>query len=156
VSLLALCFVLIGYLSYTLALVRSNYNTPLNENNPSNILNFVKYLKREQYGERSLLYGPVYTAEVENVERGKPQYKMSNGKYEIYDYRQKLIFPKDQEMLFPRVYYSPMEQYPKQYAEMLGLAPGQKPNFGDNLRYLFSHQMGHMYMRYLVMELYWS
>jgi hypothetical protein len=27
VSLLALCFVLIGYLSYTLALVRSNYNT---------------------------------------------------------------------------------------------------------------------------------
>jgi membrane protein CcdC involved in cytochrome C biogenesis len=58
VSLLALCFVLIGYLSYTLALVRSNYNTPLNENNPSNILNFVKYLKREQYGERSLLYGP--------------------------------------------------------------------------------------------------
>ena len=150
VSLLALCFVLIGYLSYTLALVRSNYNTPLNENNPSNILNFVKYLKREQYGERSLLYGPIYTAEVENVERGKPQYKMSNGKYEIYDYRQKLIFPKEQEMLFPRVYFSPMEQYPKQYAEMLGLAPGQKPTFGDNLLYLFSHQMGHMYMRYLL------
>jgi hypothetical protein len=97
-----------------------------------------------------LLYGPIYTAEVENVERGKPQYKMSNGKYEIYDYRQKLIFPKEQEMLFPRVYFSPMEQYPKQYAEMLGLAPGQKPTFGDNLRYLFSHQMGHMYMRYLL------
>jgi hypothetical protein len=56
IGMLALSFVLIGYLSYTLALVRSNYNTPINENDPSNILNFLKYLRREQYGDRSLLF----------------------------------------------------------------------------------------------------
>jgi hypothetical protein len=33
---------------------------------------------------------------------------------------------------------------------MLGIPAGQKPSFGYNLRFMFSHQMGHMYMRYLL------
>ncbi|MEA5139508.1 glycosyltransferase family 117 protein [Arcicella rigui] len=149
VSLLSLVFVLIGYLSYNLAFVRSTFNTPINENDPSNILNYVKYLKREQYGERSLLYGPIYTATVENVEQGAPVYKMKDGKYEVYDHKQKLIYSKDGQMLLPRV-YSSSPQHIQLYEEMLGLAAGEKPSFGDNLKFMFTHQMGHMYMRYLL------
>lgn len=149
VSLLSLVFVLIGYLSYNLAFVRSTFNTPINENDPSNILNYVKYLKREQYGERSLLYGPIYTASVENVEQGAPVYKMKDGKYEVYDHKQKLIYSKDGQMLLPRV-YSSSPQHIQLYEEMLGLAAGEKPSFGDNLKFMFTHQMGHMYMRYLL------
>jgi hypothetical protein len=149
IGLLSLVFVLIGYLSYSLALVRSTYNTPINENDPSNILNFVKYLKREQYGERSLLYGPIYTGTVESVEQGAPVYKMKDGKYEVYDHKQKLIYSKDGQMLLPRV-YSSAPQHIQLYEEMLGLASGEKPSFGDNLRFMFTHQMGHMYMRYLL------
>lgn len=149
VSLLSLVFVLIGYLSYNLAFVRSTFNTPINENDPSNILNYVKYLKREQYGERSLLYGPIYTATVENVEQGAPVYKMKDGKYEVYDHKQKLIYSKDGQMLLPRV-YSSSPQHIQLYEEMLGLASGEKPSFGDNLKFMFTHQMGHMYMRYLL------
>ncbi len=70
VALFSLVFLLIGYSTYTVALVRSGYNPPINENDPSNILNFLKYLKREQYGSRSLLYGPVYTAEIEEFKEG--------------------------------------------------------------------------------------
>ena len=149
IGLLSLVFVLIGYLCYTLALVRSTYNTPINENDPSNILNYVKYLKREQYGERSLLYGPIYTGTVEEVENGAPVYKMKDGKYEIYDYKQKLKYAKDGQMLLPRV-YSGTPQHIQLYEEMLGLAAGEKPSFGDNLRFMFTHQMGHMYMRYFL------
>ncbi len=149
IGLLSLVFVLIGYLSYTLAMVRSTYNTPINENDPSNILNYVKYLKREQYGERSLLYGPIYTGTVESVEQGAPVYKMKDGKYEVYDHKQKLVYSKDGQMLLPRV-YSSSPQHIQLYEEMLGLATGEKPSFGDNLRFMFTHQMGHMYMRYLL------
>jgi MFS family permease len=149
ISLLALSFVLVGYLSYDLALVRSTYNTPINENDPSNILNFLKYLRREQYGERSLLFGPIFTAEVESVDQGAPVYKMQDGKYVVYDHKQKVSYAKDGQMLFPRI-YSNAPQHVELYKEMLGLAEGQKPTFGDNLRFLFTHQMGHMYMRYLL------
>jgi MFS family permease len=149
IALLSLVFVLIGYLSYNLAFVRSTFNTPINENNPSNILNYVKYLKREQYGERSLLYGPIYTGSVESVEKGAPVYKMKDGKYEVYDYKQKLIYSKDGQMLLPRV-YSSSPQHIQLYEELLGLASGEKPSFGDNLKFMFTHQMGHMYMRYLL------
>ncbi len=149
VSLLALVFILIGYMSYNVAMIRSTYNPPINENDPSNILNYLKYLKREQYGERSLLYGPTYVAQVESVEKGAPVYKMKDGKYEVYDHKQKVIYSKDGQMLLPRV-YSSQPNHVQLYEEYLGLAPGEKPTFGDNLRFMFTRQMGHMYMRYLL------
>ena len=45
-SLIALSFVLIGYSSYSLVLIRSSFNPPIDENNPENILSFISYLKR--------------------------------------------------------------------------------------------------------------
>jgi len=148
-ALFSLVFLLIGYSTYTVALVRSGYNPPINENDPSNILNFLKYLKREQYGERSLIYGPIYTAQVESFENGDDVYKMKDGKYEVYTHKPKYVYEKDQQMLFPRV-YSNQGQHVALYEEMLGIPPGQKPTFGDNLKFMFTHQMGHMYMRYLL------
>lgn len=147
IALFSLIFILIGYSSYTLVLVRSAYNPPLNENDPSNILNYLKYLKREQYGNRSLLYGPVYTSEVDNIEKGDPVYKKSNGRYEVYTHKPKVTY--SQEILFPRV-YSTSGNHPQLYMEKLGLAPGEKPTFADNVRFFFNYQVGHMYMRYLM------
>jgi hypothetical protein len=149
VVLFSFVFLLIGYSTYTVALVRSGYNPPINENDPSNILNFLKYLKREQYGSRSLLYGPVYTAEIEEFKEGEEVYKMKDGKYEVYTHKPEYVYQKDQQMLLPRV-YSNSGQHVALYQDMLGIPAGQKPGFGDNLRFMFSHQMGHMYMRYLL------
>lgn len=86
-ALISFAFVLIGYSSYTIALIRSNYNPPINENNPSNVLNYVSYLKREQYGSRPLLYGPVFTGKLESIENGEPIYKMGKNSYDVYDYK---------------------------------------------------------------------
>ncbi len=148
-ALFSFVFLLIGYSTYTVALVRSGYNPPINENDPSNILNFLKYLKREQYGSRSLLYGPVYTAQIEEFKKGEDVYKMKDGKYEVYTNKPEYVYQKDQQMLLPRV-WSNSGSHVQMYQDMLGIPAGQKPSFGDNLRFMFTHQLGNMYTRYLL------
>lgn len=48
---------IIGYSSFTLIVVRSAANPPMDENNPENLFTLLSYLNREQYGDRPLLYG---------------------------------------------------------------------------------------------------
>ncbi len=148
-ALLAFAFVVIGYSSYFLVLVRSNFNPPINENDPSDVISYVSYLKREQYGSRPLLFGPVFTARPVSSEKGEPMYRKANGRYVIADYRPEYVYEKNQQMLFPRVQSNQMN-HPQLYREKLGLAEGQKPSMGDNLSFFFSHQLGHMYWRYFL------
>ncbi|WP_338876516.1 DUF2723 domain-containing protein [Spirosoma sp. SC4-14] len=148
-SLLALAFVLIGYASYMQVLVRADFNPPINENNPSDALNFLSYLKREQYGSRSLLYGPVFTSRPIDQKQGAPIWKKEGNKYVIFDYQPEYVYAPGDEMLFPRV-YSSQQNHPQLYRQMLGLAEGQKPTMGDNIKFLFSYQLGHMWWRYLM------
>ena len=146
-ALLSFAFVLIGYSSYTIALIRSNYNPPINENNPSNVLNYVSYLKREQYGSRPLLYGPVFTGKLESIENGEPIYKMGKDKYEIYDYKPTYIWGANSESLLPRM-WSTDAGHQQIYRREMGLSPEQKPTLFTNIGYMFKRQMGYMYWRY--------
>ena len=147
--LLATAFILIGYSSYAMVVIRSNYNTPINENDPSDIMSFVRYLKREQYGSRPLLYGQYFTAEVEGYEEGDPVYVKGKDKYEVADRRISYKYaPKDQTIL-PRI-WSTDPDHQRIYRSELGLQPGQKPKFSDNLKFMFQHQIGWMYMRYFM------
>ncbi|PRY37554.1 drug/metabolite transporter (DMT)-like permease [Spirosoma oryzae] len=148
-SLLALAFVLIGYASYMQVLVRADFNPPINENDPSDALNFLSYLRREQYGSRSLLYGPVFTSRPIDSKKGAPVWKKEGNKYVIFDYQPEYVYAPGDEMLFPRV-YSSQQNHPQLYRQMLGLAEGQKPTMGDNLKFLFDYQLGHMWWRYLM------
>jgi hypothetical protein len=147
--LLAFSFVLIGYSTYTIALIRSNYNPPINENNPSDVLNFTYYLKREQYGSRPLLYGPIYTAQLTGIERGTPNYRMGKDKYEIYDYSPEYEWDANGKMLLPRV-WSQDPGHISLYKSKLNLADGQRPSLFKNLEFMFTHQFGHMYWRYFL------
>src|SRR5690606_4148632 len=72
--LLSTTFILIGYASYAVIVIRSNYNPPIDENDPSDVMSFVKYLKREQYGSRPLLYGQYYNAQLVDIKEGAPVY----------------------------------------------------------------------------------
>jgi hypothetical protein len=158
-GLLALAFVLIGYASYVQVLVRSGYNPPINENDPSDALNFISYLKREQYGSRSLTYGPVFTARPTGQKDGDDVYRKEGQKYVAYD--KKPIYTYDDptgdaevdrlnvQMLFPRI-YSSQQNHPQLYRQMLGIKEGERPTMGHNLGFFFSYQLGHMYFRYLL------
>ncbi|MCF0060923.1 DUF2723 domain-containing protein [Dyadobacter chenwenxiniae] len=148
-SLLSLAFVLIGYASYLMVLVRAEYNPPINENNPNDVLSFVSYLKREQYGSRPLLYGPSFVSRPVSQKRGAPMYRKQDGKYAIYDYRPEYEYEPGSSMLLPRM-YSTQSGHPQLYQQMTGLAEGQKPTMGANLSFMFSYQIGHMYWRYFL------
>ena len=44
-------FTLIGFTTYSMIIIRSNENTPMDENSPNNFKDLVYYLNREQYGD---------------------------------------------------------------------------------------------------------
>jgi hypothetical protein len=53
---------MIGYGSFAVIVIRSNANTPLDENDPENLVTLHAYLKREQYGSAPILYGPAWNS----------------------------------------------------------------------------------------------
>ncbi|MEL6562643.1 MAG: DUF2723 domain-containing protein, partial [Bacteroidota bacterium] len=81
--LLGVSFVMIGYMSYGIVLVRANFAPPINQNDPRNVLGLIYYLNMEQYPSRPLLYGKYFNAPLLGYEKGKPIYSQKNGKYEV-------------------------------------------------------------------------
>lgn len=148
-ALLALTFILIGYSSYVLVLIRSEYDPPIDENDPETIISFVSYLKREQYGSRPLAYGPYFTAELVDQKEGKPVYEKGDHDYIITNYKLENTYDPKQSTIFPRV-YSTLDNHPALYRQWIGLRPNEVPNFADNLSFFFRYQLGHMYMRYFM------
>ena len=155
--------VLIGYSSYALIIIRASANPPMNQNHPDNAFALLRYLNREQYGSRPLAYGPYYTAPAIASTNEKEQYNKVDGKYKVTGtlsggtkYEPKL------ETVFPRM-YSRNASHIKAYKEW-GKIKGNpvrirdrgevktviKPTFGENLRFFFKYQIGHMYMRYFM------
>jgi hypothetical protein len=55
-------FMVIGYSSYFMLVIRSNAQVPINENAPKDALAMKAYLGREQYGAWPLMHGPYYNA----------------------------------------------------------------------------------------------
>ncbi|MCK6616499.1 MAG: DUF2723 domain-containing protein [Cyclobacteriaceae bacterium] len=147
--LLSTTFILIGYVSYAVIVIRSNYNTPIDENDPSDVMSFVSYLKREQYGSRPLLYGQYYTAQIIDIKEGAPVYKKGKDKYEIIDRKREYVYDPAHMTILPRM-YSTTDNHASIYRSKLGLKEGQKPTFSDNLRFMFSHQISWMYIRYFM------
>jgi MFS family permease len=60
--IMGLILLLIGYGSFAVIVIRSNANTPLDENDPENLVTLHAYLKREQYGSAPILFGPSWNS----------------------------------------------------------------------------------------------
>lgn len=145
--LLSTAFILIGYASYTVIVIRSNFDTPINENAPKDVMSFVRYLKREQYGSRPLLYGPYFTARIIDLEEKAVVYTKGKDKYEITDRKYDYVYEPGQQTILPRAWNPEFKQ---QYRNIIGLREGERPTFAQNLYYMFRQQIGHMYMRYFM------
>lgn len=154
-SLLSFTLIIIGFGSYGVILIRSQYNPTIDMNDPENVMTFISYLKREQYGDRPLVKGPVYTAGYPiDVKKTSPVYtpgKDKNGKdqYIITDYKNEYIYDPEHVMLFPRM-YSTQPNHIRAYRDWSGLKEGEKPSFAANMGFMFTYQMGHMYWRYFM------
>ncbi len=170
-ALLALTFILIGYSSFFMIVIRANANPPQNMNNPSDAMSLLSYLGREQYGSWPLLYGAYYNAPLdpENpYSDGSPVYRKdaSLGKYIVVDDRKSTIPNYDPrfETIFPRMWSSTRSSHIDAY-KAWGKIKGTpvsvtkndgtreilyKPTFIENLRFFFDYQVNHMYIRYFM------
>ena len=144
---LAFTFVLIGYCSYVTVVVRSNFDPLINENAPKDVMSFVRYLKREQYGSRPLLFGPYFTADPISGQYGAPKYRKGKDRYEIGEREYELEYRAGDQTILPRA-WNPENK--EDYEQLLGLREGQKPTMAQNISYMFQHQIGTMYLRYFM------
>ncbi|NOQ70903.1 MAG: DUF2723 domain-containing protein [Crocinitomix sp.] len=55
--------IFLGYSCFAMIVIRSNANTPLDENDPENLVSLESYLKREQYGDWPILYGQYFNSQ---------------------------------------------------------------------------------------------
>lgn len=165
--ILAFTFIVIGYTSFLMLVIRSNANTPLDENNPENAMYLLSYLNREQYGDWPLLSGPYYDAPVIDRTDGNPTYTKdeASGKYLITDKKEKQIpvFDPRFTTIFPRMWSTTDPKHAEGYKKWgkiqgnpVEVQAGEqtqtilKPTFAENLRFFWNYQVNHMYMRYLM------
>ena len=178
-ALAMITVILIGYSTYTVIVIRSAANPPMDQNSPDNVFALKYYLNREQYGDRPLLYGSVYNAPVKlRVEgnmcvpeeiKGDAQYApkpktAASDKDEYFVTGYKMDYKMDErfDMLFPRMYSSTpshVEAY-KTWGNIKGTSItydycGQqktevKPTFGENIQFFLDYQVRFMYLRYFM------
>lgn len=148
-AMLCFVFILIGYSTYLIVPIRASFLPTINENNPNDVLSFVSYLKREQYGSRPLLYGPQFNAQPDHYEDGAPRYARKGGRYEEVKPRtQEPVYLEADKMLLPRL-YSPDPSHIQEYKKWVpDLEENTKPSMSQNLGFLFRYQIGHMFWRY--------
>ena len=161
--LICLMVILIGYSSFSIIIIRSLANPPMDQNNPDNLFALLSYLNREQYGDRPLIHGQYYNAPLIDVKAGKRTYTKQDGKYIVTNRKLGYKYHPEFTTLFPRMYgreAEHIEDY-KNWANIQGtkvsIGGGQgdtrylnKPTFGENLKFLFRYQLGHMYFRYFM------
>ena len=177
-SILMVAVMLIGYSSYAVIVIRSSAQPTMDQNSPDNVFSLKYYLNREQYGDRPLLYGGVYSAPPKLKVEGNsctydadktPMYapkpkKDASEKDEYIIAGYKYDAKKDEKfmMFFPRM-YSSQSSHINAY-KMWGNVTGKKvsydfcgeqrseikPTFGENLRFFFDYQVNFMYWRYFM------
>ena len=147
VAILSVAFIIIGYSSYAMVLIRSNAKPPINMNAPDNPFSLLSYLNREQYGENPLVYGQYFYAKVVDEKKGAMQYaKGENGYDEMGEKVDRVYDPKDCT-IFPRM-WADRPDYVQAYRQWENIPEGKKATFGKNIDFLLSYQMGFMYWRY--------
>ena len=153
--------ILIGYSSFATILIRSSVNPPMDENSPDHAFSLLSYLNREQYGDRPLLYGQNFNAPITDFKETNPVRAKHGDKYEIVNHKVEYEFDKRMEDIFPRMWSTNNPRHAQEYkrwSKMKGVKVGKdaqgkplvKPTFAENMRYMFSYQLGHMYWRYFM------
>ncbi len=174
-TLLAIGMILIGYSSYTIIVIRSEANPPMDQNSPEDIFTLGSYLGREQYGTRPLFYGQTYSSKVKLKKQGnycvpvstpgKTKYirkeKTKKGEKDSYvGLESNMEYAYAQNMLFPRMYSSAHANQYKNWVDIKGtnvpydncgeMTTVNVPTQFENLEFFFSYQLNFMYWRYFM------
>lgn len=147
----SLFMIMIGFSSYLMVPIRAAAQPPINMNDPQDVFSLMSYLNREQYGDRPLVRGPLYTSSPIAYEKtGDVYYPNKETKeYAIKGTKNVPEYRDQDKVLFPRMApigdaesAAQMYQY---WANFYG-----EPTFADNISYFFNYQFNFMYMRYFM------
>ncbi|MDR0954288.1 MAG: DUF2723 domain-containing protein [Rikenellaceae bacterium] len=148
--------VILGYSSYASVIIRSAANPPMNSNDPSNPFGLMMLLNRDQYGSRPLLSGQSYAAPPIGLKEKTYYYIGQDNRYVPYTIVTDYEYPREFNMLFPRLFQYGFEDQYKEWVDIQGKPVsymGQVytvPTFGENLTYFFRYQLNFMYWRYFL------
>jgi hypothetical protein len=161
-----LMVILIGFSAYALIPIRSNANPPLDLNIPEDIFALGGFLNREQYGQTPLIHGTTYASQLARnadgsiVTKGtktsyKQTLKTSPDQKDRYEKVTSSIYEYTNTMLFPRMHSNPnnpsFKNHSIGYEQWGGVTDlNKKPSLWQNLEFLFSYQINHMYWRYFM------
>jgi drug/metabolite transporter (DMT)-like permease len=145
--LVCTAFILFGYSSFVMIVIRAKAGTNLNNSNPQDAFALNGYLNRDQYGDTPLLYGQFFDSKPIDQTEGANIYRRGETKYEIVGKKQNTIY--DRNTIFPRM-FSEKAGDPQFYKDWVHLDEGQSPTFADNLSFFFTWQVNQMYTRYFL------
>ncbi len=144
-ALISIIFVLFGYGSFAMIVIRAKADPTLNNSDPENAFSLLSYLNREQYGDRPLIYGQMFDSKPIDSKKGGIIYRKGKEKYENAGQKYERIY--DRNVLLPRM-FSDDPQHVRFYRDWMNLGEDQSPNFFHNLGFLISYQTTFMYTRY--------
>lgn len=147
VGLLSVTLLIFGYCSFAMIVIRAQADPNLNNNDPDNAFSFLGYLNREQYGDRPLLSGPNYNSQITEVKQGSTLYRKGADRYEPAGNKMEYVY--DRTTLLPRM-HGDRNGHPDFYKEWMRFDDSHFPTLIDNVGFLFSYQIGHMYFRYFL------
>lgn len=175
ITMMSFTMLIIGLTSYAMVLIRAKAEPVINMNGINDVHSFLSYLKREQYGSRALFYGPYWTAQPIQYEKGKAKFGVVPGKdgYQVISHEfepvydipaeylnspnvsenARLIQERNKQVLFPRM-GSLEDRHAGLYYDFANVDPAAEqtyvPTYGENLKFLFNYQLGHMFWRYFM------
>jgi hypothetical protein len=152
-AILSFAFILIGYSTYAVILIRANAEPAINMQTVNNPIELVAYLDRSQYGQWPIFRGADFTAKpTGTIDEGNIYYKNeSTGKYEVVGKKIGYSYDADDIHFFPRIWDTDNTQgHVDMYKSWLGLDGSEPPSTADNLRWLMQYQFNWMYIRYFM------
>lgn len=153
-GILCIIFIITGFSSYTIPVIRSNAGPPVNVNNPDNIIGLVPYVQREQYVHPPLLYGQDFNSEITGIKEGKqfyyPEQTGEDSRYREAGAKADYTYEPSGLRLFPRIWDNTDPAHQQFYRNYLSLGKEEKPSAKDNLSYFFSYQVNWLWWRYFM------
>lgn len=153
-AMLSLIFVIIGFSSYIVPILRSKADTPVDVNNPDNIISLVPYVQREQYIHPPLLYGQDFSSRITGAEEKKkfyyPERSAEGHRYKEAGGKLEYSYDPSEMRFFPRIWDNFEPSHQNFYRSYLGLEKEEQPTAKDNLSFFFSYQMNWLWWRYFM------
>ncbi len=152
--LLCVTTIIIGFSLYATVIIRSNANTPMNENKPDNPFTLMSYLGRDQYPKGPIVYGEFFGADYDIVEK---EYWARMGDRYVKGKSMDVSYTPESKMIFPRMWDYREQSYIDLYKGYIGNKGVKvtgckelKPTFIQNLTFFFDYQVNWMYWRYFM------